>query len=284
VTPLSPLETLWEKGQGMDLPLPHELNALYGPLRFSLPAERPYVLGNFVSTLDGVVALNAPGQKAGGPISGFNLHDRMVMGLLRAVSDAVIVGAGTLRSVPDHLWTPDYIYPQLKRPFQELRASLGKPEHPLNVVVTASGNLDLALPVFQSHHVQTLILTTEEGGRRFQGRALPPSVEVVAVKAAGRICAREIIHSVSLSRPSEIILVEGGPHLLGDFLEEGRLDELFLTLAPQVAGRDGPGERPGLVAGRTFSPEHPLWGTLAGVKRAGNHLFLRYGFEGSARP
>jgi hypothetical protein len=53
-------------------------------------------------------------------------------------------------------------------------------------------------------------------------------------------------------------------------------------LAPQVAGRDGSPERPGLVAGKRFAPEHPLWGTLVGVKRSGSHLFLRYAFPSAA--
>jgi riboflavin biosynthesis pyrimidine reductase len=76
-----------------------------------------------------------------------------------------------------------------------------------------------------------------------------------------------------------VILTEGGPRLFGDFLAEKYLDELFLTLAPQVAGRDGHIERPGLVAGKIFAPEHPLWGKLISLKRGGSHLFLRYAFE-----
>ncbi len=66
--------------------------------------------------------------------------------------------------------------------------------------------------------------------------------------------------------------------MLGDFFAEQLLDELFLTLAPQVAGRDASTEQPGLVAGQRFAPEHPLWGTLVSVKRGGSHLFLRYAF------
>ena len=66
---------------------------------------------------------------------------------------------------------------------------------------------------------------------------------------------------------------------MGDFFAEQCLDELFLTLAPQIAGRDVHSERPGLVMGRLFAPEHPLWGTLIGVKRGGSHLFLRYACE-----
>jgi hypothetical protein len=69
---------------------------------------------------------------------------------------------------------------------------------------------------------------------------------------------------------------------MGNFFEEGLLDELFLTLAPQVAGRDGSTERPGLVDGKQFAPEHPLWGTLVDLRRGGSHLFLRYAFARTA--
>ena len=80
-------------------------------------------------------------------------------------------------------------------------------------------------------------------------------------------------------RQCEVILVEGGPQLMGDFFAGQALDELFLTLAPQIAGRDGKVERPGLVMGKRFAPRDPLWGTLVSVKRGESHLFLRYAFE-----
>jgi len=85
--------------------------------------------------------------------------------------------------------------------------------------------------------------------------------------------------AVSAVRKGDIILVEGGPQLMGDFFAEHLLDELFLTLAPQVAGRDASVERPGLVAGKQFAPDEPVWGRLMGVKRARSHLFLHYAFE-----
>lgn len=66
---------------------------------------------------------------------------------------------------------------------------------------------------------------------------------------------------------------------VGDFLVDSVVDELFLTLAPQIAGRKKGSERPGLVTGKLFAPEHPLWGTLVSVKRGGSHLFLRYAFK-----
>lgn len=274
------LETLFEVKYGSDwFPLPPELESFYGRLEFPPHSGRPYVIGNFVTTVDGVVSLNTPGHASGGDISGFNAHDRMLMGLLRALADAVIVGAGTLRVEPHHHWTAQYIYPELAEAYQLLRTSLQKPETPLNVIVTARGEVDLALPIFQSGTIPVLIVTTTDGEERIRAQGVPSWVQIIALQSSGSIGAQDILKAVNSIRKSNLMLVEGGPQLLGTFFAERSLDELFLTLAPQVAGRDGQAERPGLVTGKQFAPEHPLWGKLIGVKRGGSHLFLRYAFE-----
>jgi hypothetical protein len=71
---LDPLETLDDAPQGADLPLPPALASLYGRLAFPPHPGRPSVIGNFVTTLDGVVSLNIPGQSGG-----VQLVDRMRM-------------------------------------------------------------------------------------------------------------------------------------------------------------------------------------------------------------
>jgi len=279
MTTLVPLETLSDEAQGAALSLPPALEMLYGPLRLPAHPGQPYIIANFVSTLDGVVALNEPGAKGGGEISGFNQHDRAVMGLLRAIADVVIVGAGTLRSVPNHLWTARHIYAPLADAYQQLRSALGKTQPPLNVIVSARGEVDLSLPVFQSGAVPTLLLTTAAGAERLQAQRPPPALAIIAAGSSPTISAQTIIEEVQRMRTNGVILVEGGPQLIGDFFAEQRLHELFLTFAPQVAGRDSSTERPGLVAGKRFAPEHPLWGRLISIKRGGSHLFLRYAFE-----
>jgi riboflavin biosynthesis pyrimidine reductase len=277
---LTPLEALYDASQGPDLPLPSELATLYGPLRFPPHPGRPYVIGNFVTTLDGVVSLQSPGSEGGSAISGSDPHDQMVMGLLRAVADVVIVGVGTVRAADRrHLWTAGYICPSLAGVYDRLRTALGKPVPPLNVIVTARGDLDPDRRLFQSGEVPVLIVTTAPGARHVRERELPPPVQVIAMESGGRLRARSVLDAVSRVRSSDLILVEGGPHLIGDFFAEQCLDELFLTLAPQIAGRSDSKERPGLVEGQRFAPEHPLWGTLVGARRAGSHLFLRYSFR-----
>jgi riboflavin biosynthesis pyrimidine reductase len=282
MTALAPLQDLFDATTGDDLPLTPALSSLYGQLRMPRQTAPPHVVGNFVSSLDGVVSLGILGKAGGGEISGFNPHDRMVMGLLRAIADAVVIGAGTLRaSSSNHIWTADYIYPPLADAYRELRMALGKPEPPLNVVVTGSGDVDLERRLFRSGEVPSLIVTTAVGARHLCDRHRPPPAPVVVAADAAPLTARAVLDAVARTRQSDLVLVEAGPRLMSDFFAEQLIDELFLTLAPQVAGRDDGIERPGFVSGKLFAPESPVWGTLVGLKRGGDHLLLRYAF---ARP
>ena len=278
---LAPLTTLVETRRGKRVPLPPKLARLYGSLRIPSPRARPYVFSNFVTTLDGVVSLNKKGHASGGDISGFCAEDRMVMGLLRAIADVVIIGAGTLGADSRHLWTAPAIFPQIAQEYRQLSQTLGNSEAPLHVIVSGSGTLDLSLPVFASGKVQALILSTSPGAKRLLRQGVPDSVEVRAIgRSARAISARAILDEVCRVRPVRRILVEGGPRLLGDFYAERLLDEQFLTLAPQIAGRDAGDGRLSLVMGKAFAPNHALWGSLSDVRRGGSHLYLRYSFPG----
>ena len=149
-TPAS-LQTLIESKRGRVLPLPPRLARLYGRLRMPLPGAQPRVISNFVTTLDGVVSLNAKGHASGGDISGFSAQDRMVMGLLRAIADVVIIGSGTLAVDRRHVWTAEAIFPALADEYRRLGKALGRRGAPLNVIVSGSGGIDLRLPESRSH-------------------------------------------------------------------------------------------------------------------------------------
>ncbi len=262
------------------MPLPLQLTRLYGTFRVPAPRSRPYVFSNFVSTIDGVVSLQVKGHAAGGDISGFSIADRMVMGLLRAVADIVIVGSGTLAADPRTVWTPEAICPELAAPYRQLRSAMRKRGRARNVVVSASGGLDLRLPVFASGAVPALILTTTAGAKRLGRQTSHASIDIRAIhRGKGEIPARAILDAVARANPASRILVEGGPRLLGSFYSEGLLDEQFLTLAPQLAGRIAGDGRLSLVMGKTFAPRHPMWGGLEDIRRGASHLFLRYVFS-----
>ena len=276
---LAPLETLYETKRGTVLPLPPRLARLYGRLRMPLGRARPHLISNFVTTLDGVVSLNVKGHASGADISGWSAQDRMVMGLLRAVADVVIVGAGTLSVDRHHVWTAENIFPGLADEYRRLRAALGKRGPPLHAIVSGSGRIDLGLRVFASGEVPALIVTTAAGAKRLRRQSAPDSVEIRTVRSrTGAIRARSILGEVSRASAGKLILVEGGPRLLGDFYAEHLIDEQFLTLSPQIAGRDAGDQRLSLVMGKSFAPRSPLWGTLIDLRRGGSHLFLRYSF------
>jgi riboflavin biosynthesis pyrimidine reductase len=240
--------------------------------------SRRHVFSNFVSSLDGVVSLQVRGHEGGGDISGFNIQDRMVMGLLRAVADVVIAGSGTLEADPRHVWTPDGICPELADDYRRLRMALRKRPLLLNVIVSGSGQIDLGLPVFTSGRVRALVVTTPAGAKRLLGQRTPPGLEIRAIRCRGNIPPSSILDAIDRMNAGKRILIEGGPRLLGEFYARRLVDEQFLTVAPQIAGRKYGDGRPGLVMGQAFPPGDLRWGTLTDARRAGSHLFLRYTF------
>jgi riboflavin biosynthesis pyrimidine reductase len=263
--------------------LPDGLRARYdGNLSFPpAPEARPYFIANFVSTLDGVVSFNLPGQSDGAQISGSNEEDRFIMGLLRASADAVMVGSGTLHAAgPQASWLPESVCPAAKDLYQKYRTEvLRKSEYPLVVIVTATGRLDLASTVFHTPRTRVLILTTEQGKHSLSqsGSDVVASVEVKTLSpAATRISASAILTWLRREAGVELLLHEAGPTLFGEFLEGGFADELFLTVAPQIAGRPAAHPRPGIVADVDFSPATAPWWEILSAKKAAEHLFLRY--------
>jgi len=229
---------------------------------------------NFVTSLDGVVSLGSE-PSAGSVISGRNRWDRFLMGLLRACADAVLLGAGTLRATPGHHWTPEHIFPDMAMAFAELRTSLGRKPHPRLVLVTASGQVAASHPAVVGG---ATILTTEAGANALRGR-LPDSCDVIEVGEGGRVDLSRALHELR-ARGHEVILTEGGPHVTGELIDKGLLDEAFITVSPLVAGRDRE-PRLGMVEGVELLPGRLVSGRLLSVRRKEDFLFLRYGLRPS---
>src|ERR1700680_4473697 len=76
-----------------------------GALRFP-DAPRPYVVVNFVASIDGVASLGITDGTDSTKLSGNSRADRYLMALLRASADVIVIGAGNLRATPGHQWVP----------------------------------------------------------------------------------------------------------------------------------------------------------------------------------
>lgn len=278
------IQTLLDRAPSGAAVLTAELQQLYGgDLRFpGVVLERPYVIGNFVSTLDGIVSFAVPGKEGGGEISGHDEADRFIMGLLRASVDAVMVGAGTVHATaPGHAWVPESVCPEAKELYSTYRTEgLGKPKPPYTVVVSGSGVVDLDRRMFRTGEVQNVILTTGKGAERLRGAgaASLPATDVVAVdSSSGAIDAAAMLDVMRTRYGVRILLHEGGPMLYGQFIAADLVDEMFVTLAPHIAGSGISQPRPTMVWGTEFQPESAPWLQLFSVKQNGDHLYLRYG-------
>ena len=234
------------------------------------------MIANFVSTLDGVVAFDTDDSSGGGEVSGFFDPDRFVMGLLRSMADVVLVGAGTVRAAPTHEWTARRVYPSSSAAFAAWRRSIGiTAPQPTTIVATARGKLDAGHPGLSMADVPVIIATTESGAERLAHAGLAPNVRVEVAGSGGRVTAAGLVELAG-SIGARLVLCEGGPHLAGDLVGAGLLDELFLTMAPQLAGRAAGAPRFGLLEGIAFPAAEARWSTLRSVRRSDDHLFLRY--------
>jgi riboflavin biosynthesis pyrimidine reductase len=272
IEPLFSRPSIPRRARRADLP-PSLRSAYGGDLSIALRADRPTLVTNFVSTLDGVISYNTPEAAGGGEISGHFEPDRFVMGLLRAVADVVLVGAGTLRAAPDGAWTPTSIHPPSGAQYAAVRESLGLRPNPITAVVTASGALDLRHPGLADPAVEVVVVTTTAGEAALRQQAVPRHIEIRSL--GDRVQPRQLLQVIG-SQGAELVLCEGGPHLLGQLLEARVVDEIFLTIAPQLAGRSSSTARLSLVEGAAFTVADAPWAGLADLRRAGDDLFARY--------
>jgi riboflavin biosynthesis pyrimidine reductase len=261
----SPLRTIFEREGLRSSRLPDALRQRYGG---DLDFAPQTVYANFVTSLDGIAALDP--ETPPSVISGKSDSDRFVMGLLRAFADAVVVGAGTLRAEPRHRWTPERIYPSASAGYSELRAALRLQPEPQLVLLTRKGDIDPSLPAFEQG---ALIVTTDEAALRLQP-SLPSASRAVGLPEK-ELSVSNVVQVVR-AEGHQAILTEGGPTVLGEFLKEGVLDELFLTLSPRIAGHHPGDERLSLVENFAYPASGLQPVTLLSAKEEGSHLFLRY--------
>lgn len=252
-----------------------------GDLSIPLRSDRPTVVANFVETIDGVVAMDRHGATGGGDVSGFSPTDRFVMGLLRALADVVLVGGSAIRRSSIPAWTPASVFPREAPAFADLRAGLGLPPAPTTVIVTASGDLDPRHRTFLDPANPVVIAAAHPAIDVVREHPFPEHVRIERLDRAGPGAMRDLLDVLG-TLDARLVVSEAGPRLFGELLQEDAVDELFVTVSPQLVGRGRPDDRLGLVEGTALWPAHPRWAHLVSLRRSGHHLFARYRFEAAA--
>jgi riboflavin-specific deaminase-like protein len=218
------------------------------------PPERPYLVLNMVQTLDGRIAIDG----RSGPIGGE--ADRELFHGLRTQVDAVMVGAGTVR-------TERYGRMVKSEELRERRGREGLSPEPIAIVVTARLHLPEDLPLLQDPDCHVVVLT----GARADPPDVPARIDVLYGDTdGGELHLEPLLREVQERYGVRSILCEGGPVLNAGLLREGLVDELFLSLAPKLAG----GEPLTMVLGPALRPLLEL--ELVWVLESEGDLFTRY--------
>lgn len=208
--------------------------------------EAAVVRANVIATLDG----SATGDDGrSGSIN--DSADHRVFHLLRALSDVVLVGAGTVR-------TEGYGRVRTAARWVELRAGLGLADHPVLAVVSRSLDVPEALLQPDQRAGALIVVTTQEAAAA-RPRALRTLLDDDHLLVAGRtsVDLAGVLEQLA-GRGLRRVLTEGGPRLLNDLTRADLLDELCLTLAPLLVGGDGPRIAAGGPANQRLRLAHAL--------------------------
>jgi riboflavin biosynthesis pyrimidine reductase len=243
-------------------PETHEVDPVivYGDL--PVVAGRPGVRLNMIVSVDGGTAWNGVSGSLGGPA------DKALFGVLRSLTDDVLVASGTMRAEAYGPATlPDEV--------QAARVTRGQRPVPRIAVVTRTCRFDWETPFFTEAVERPVIITVHDADPALVARAS----EVADVVVAGD-------SDVDLGRAVDAlgeggarsILAEGGPTLNGQLARAGLLDELCVSLAPLLAS----GDAKRIIAGSTIDALEPL--ELRSICEQDGYLFLRYRPSRTDRP
>src|SRR6202140_2213891 len=200
-----------------------------------------------VSTVDGRATIGG----RSGPIGGG--ADRELFHALRTVVDAVMVGAGTARAER---------YRRLVREdsARALRRARGLRAEPLACIVSGRLALDPKdLPLLADPEAHVAILTSSQASIEASGA----SIEYIRAAREGRLDLAGALAQLRKRLAIRTLLCEGGPHLITQLLAAGLVGELFLSLAPKLAGGDASEEALRILAGMDLDP--PVELELLGV-------------------
>jgi riboflavin-specific deaminase-like protein len=219
--------------------------------------SRPYVLLSCATSADGYLDDARPQRLIlSGPADLDRVDD------VRAGCDAILVGAGTVRRDDPRLLIRD---PRRRA----RRAARGLPEHPARVTVTGTGDLDPAGRFFAPGAERLVYCATP---------ALPRARARIGEKAclidAGDSLTLEFVLNNLAERSVARLLVEGGAHVLAEFLACDLADELHLAVAPFFVA-DPAAPRLNLPSpANPNGPGSPM--TLAEVQRLDDVVLHRY--------
>jgi riboflavin-specific deaminase-like protein len=248
-------------------PLPSQdldVEQVYKDLRFpDAPVDRPYLVLNFVQSIDGQTTLGDQGVTGLG-----SAVDHRLMQRLRMTADALMHGAGTVRK--------DNFPPRVAEDLEPERIARGLARQTFGVVVSGTGDLSLDNRYFT--YPDSIIVASSMHASKLEvlfgdrARVLPAGI--------AKLDLRQALSALRTEFGVRIVVCEGGPILAHSLVSQGLVDEIFLTIAPKLAG-DRMALR--LLEGHAFALDALPHVELLHILVEGSELFLRYRLSGVTR-
>jgi riboflavin biosynthesis pyrimidine reductase len=184
------------------------------------PGDRPWVLLNMVTSVDGATAVEGRSGDLGGAA------DRAVFHVLRGLPDVILAGAATVRA--EH-----YGPPRTSEAHQAARRARGQAPFPRLAIVSGRLDLDPGTELFTATPTRPIVITGSSAPE--DRRARLAEVADVVVAGDDRVDAAEALRQVR-GLGGVVVLCEGGPSLNAQLLGAGVVDEVCATIAPMLVG------------------------------------------------
>lgn len=181
--------------------------------------DRPWVMCNMISSVDGGIAVDGTSGGLGGD------GDKAVFDALRSIPDVIIVASGTVIA-------EDYRAPQTPDDVEVARQARGQKRRPRLAIVTRSLSIEPRHQVFDAD-ARPLIITTADSDETKRNEL----AAVADIVTAGQDDV-DLLNALQQLREggAETVLLEGGPTLNGAFVDADLVDELCLSFAPFLLG------------------------------------------------
>lgn len=218
---------------------------------------RPWVMVNMIHSADGATAVDG----VSGPLG--SAGDKDIFGAIRMIPDVILVGAGTAIA-------EDYAPTSTSVSTRSRRLANGAWPTARIAVVSNSLSFDLDAKLFVSGAVRPIVITSEQSNSDRRGQV--ESLADVIVAGDTRVDLDLGLQRLA-DMDARVVLCEGGPTLNGQLLAADLVDEVCVTVAPLIVGR----QSRRIVSGPALDPSARM--TLNHVLTEDHYLFLRYVVE-----
>jgi riboflavin-specific deaminase-like protein len=234
----------------------HDIAFEARPLRREQQMVAPYVVLSCAMSVDGYIDDTTSDRLL---LSNSEDFDRV--DAVRAASDAILIGASTMRRD-----NPRLLVNSEER--RKDRLARGLPEYPLKVTVTASGDLSADLKFW--HHGGGKAVYCPDGAVTKVRETLGDLAVVVGT--GDRLDLQAMLADLG-GRGVRQLMVEGGSTIHTQFLTAGLADEVHLAVAPIFVGQ---ADAPRFVGPGTFRNDLHHRMQLIEARSVGDMALLRF--------